>query len=128
MNWTTTIWITPSIQLICSYYSISSASFFACSGWSNYYTLVWSQFKNLIFWPFRRRGSYSFSTFILILWTSRSLYLNFTRVWSNFTYHFSRKDKGCLWQIGHNLCYTFYWSSGVYRLSSSHVYCGDRCR
>merc|ERR1712179_607665 len=41
----------------------------------------------------RRRRSYFISTFILIFWSPRSLYFDFTWIWSYFTYCSTRKRK-----------------------------------
>jgi len=46
-------------------------------------------FNTSFFWSFWRWKSYSLSAFILILWTSWSIYFNFARIWHNFSYYFS---------------------------------------
>jgi len=67
----------------------------------SYYNVInRSKFKYYVLW--RRRRSYSLSTFILILWTSWSLYFNFTRIWINFS-HCSlgkRKKRGTFGVLG----------------------------
>jgi len=60
---------------------------FTSFSWCYYNIINWSKLKYIIFWSSRRRRSYFIPTFILILWTSWSLYFNFTWIWTNLTYY-----------------------------------------
>lgn len=108
-------------------YSFIIITISTCISWCYYYIINWSKFKYIIFWSSRRRRSNSLSTFILIFRTSRSLYFNFTRIWYNFSYYFSRKrKKGNIWIFRYNLRNNSNWIIRICSLSSSYIYSRNR--
>jgi len=115
--------------MICINYSGIIIIIITSFSWSNYYIINRSKFKYFFLWPNRRRRPYFISTFILIFWSSRSLYFNFTRIWNSITYYFSRKKKERnIWSFRYNLCNNFYWIFRIYCMSSSYIYCRYRSR
>merc|ERR1711915_561678 len=72
--------------------------------------------------------SYFISTFILIFWTSGSLYLNSTRIWTNFSYCSARKrEKRNIWSARNGICNIGYWNIRICCVSSPYIYGWDRC-
>lgn len=111
----------------CRDYSIFIIIITTCFSWSYYNIINRSKLKYIIFWSCWRRRPNFISTFILIFWTSWSLYFNFTRIWYNFSYYFTRKrKKRNFWLFRNNLCYTSNWVIRIYCLSSSYIHCRYR--
>ena len=53
------------------------------------------------------RNHVSLATFILIFWSSRSIYFNFTRIWINFANYYKwKRRKRNFWKFKNNLCNT----------------------
>merc|ERR1711877_53877 len=68
-------------------------------------------------------GSYFISALILIFWTSRSIYFNFTWVWSHFSHRGTREGQSRNFRsVGNNLCDNGYWNPRFCSLSPSHIH------
>ena len=113
--------------MICINYCSIIIIIFTSISWSYYYIINWSKFKYFFLWSYRGRRSNFISTLILIFWSSRSIYFNFTWVWDSFSYYFSRKKKKRnIWSFRDNLCNNFNWIFRIYCMSSSYIYCRNR--
>jgi len=76
-----------SIRLICSNYSSSATPIPSCTSRSHHNTPNRSKFQHIILRPFRGRRPHPLPTPILILWASRSIHSNFTRIRYNLSHH-----------------------------------------
>lgn len=96
---------------------------------SHHHTLNRPKHQHLILRPSRGRRPHPLPTSILILWSPRSLYSNFTRIRYNLPHHQSRKrKKGNLRIIRNNLCNNGHWPTRLYRMSTPYIYSGNRRR
>lgn len=79
--------------------------------------------------PGRRRRPHSIPTLILILWTPRSLYFNFTRIWNNFPHcNLLLRKKRTIRIHRNSLGYNVNWVFRLHRMSSPYIHSRNRCR
>lgn len=113
--------------MISSNYSLSSFTRTPSPSWGYYYTFNRPKYKHDLLWSCRRGRPYFISTLILIFWTPRSLYPNFTWIWAHFSYYSPRKRKALsIWVFRNNLRNTFYWNPRIYCMSPPYIYSGNR--
>lgn len=78
--------LNPSLCMSGSNYSFTS-TIIASSSRSNYNIINRPKSKYLLLRPCRRGLPNSISTPVLIFWTPRNVYINYTWVWDNLTHH-----------------------------------------
>ena len=110
-------------------HSDPSTSFSSRSGRSNHYAFNRPKLKYCFLRPCWRRRPSSVSTPVLILRPSRSIHSNSPRVWNDLSRSFTLlSQRRAFWHPRNNLCHTWNWNSGVYRVSTPYIYCRYRRR